>query len=70
METIPNRHHARKRRRATYSDSTAVYDGRRYLGVILPHGEDAFRAIDCDERLVGVFATQREAATAIMRGVR
>ena len=70
MQTITNRHRAHKQRRVTYSESTAVYDGRRYLGVILPDGKDAFRAIDCDERLIGVFASEREATDAIMRGVR
>jgi hypothetical protein len=70
MQTIANRHRAHKRRSIIYSDSAAVYDGRRYLGVILPHDKDGFRAIDSDERLVGVFASQREAAAAIMRGVR
>jgi hypothetical protein len=68
MQTIANRDRAYKRRR-TYSDGAAVYDGRRYLGVILPDGKDAFRAIDCDERLVGICASQRD-ADAIIRGVR
>ena len=44
-------------------------DGRP-LGASLPHGKGIFRAIDCDGRLVGVFASQREAAAAIMRDVR
>jgi hypothetical protein len=70
MQTIANRHCAHKRRRTTCSDSVAVYDGRRYLGIILPHGNDAFRAIDFEDRVVGDFASQREAAAAIMRGVR
>ena len=62
MQTIANRARAYKRRRTTCSDSTAVYDGRRYLGVILPDGKDAFRAIDSDKRLVGIFSwpTRRE----------
>jgi hypothetical protein len=70
LQTIANRDRANKRRRITYSNSAAVYDGRRYLGLILPHGKAAFRAIDCDERLLGDFASKREAAVAIMRGVR
>jgi hypothetical protein len=69
MQTIANRRCGHNRRRATYS-SVAVYDGRRYLGIILPHGNDAFRAIDFEDCVVGDFASQREAATAIMRGVR
>jgi|RhiMetdeSRZDD1v2_1073273.scaffolds.fasta_scaffold32427_4 hypothetical protein len=70
MKTITNRHRPHKRRCTTYSDSVAVYDGRRYLGIILPYGNDAFRAIDFEDRVVGDFASQREAAIAIMRGVR
>jgi hypothetical protein len=70
MQTIANRGRAYKRRRTTYSNSVAVYDGQRYLGIILPHGNDAFRAIDFEDCVVGDFASQREAATAIMRGVR
>jgi hypothetical protein len=70
MQRIANRDRAYKRRRTTYSNSAAVYDGRRYLGVILPHDKDAFRAIDFEDRVVGDFASQREAAAAIMRGVR
>jgi hypothetical protein len=70
MQTIAKRDRAHKRRRTTYSNSAAIYDGRRYLGVILPHSKDGFRAVDCNKRLVGVFASHREAAAAIMRGVR
>jgi hypothetical protein len=70
MQSIANRDRAYKRRRTRYSNSAAVYDGRHYLGLILPIGKGAFRAIDCDERVVGDFASQREAAAAIMRGVR
>jgi hypothetical protein len=70
MQRITNRHCAYKRRRVTYSDNVAVYDGQRYLGIILPHGKDGFRAIDFEDRVVGDFASQREAAGAIMRGVR
>ena len=47
----------------------AIYVGRRFLGVVLPHGKTAFRAINCDERLIGVFTSRHEAAIAIMRGV-
>ena len=62
MQTIANRDRANKRRRTTYSDSTAVYAGRRCLGAILLHGKDGFRAIDSDN-LVGIFASQREAVS-------
>jgi hypothetical protein len=69
MQRIANRDRANKRRQA-FRGSAAVYDGRRYLGAILPHDKDSFSAVDCNKRLVGVFASQREAAAAIMRGVR
>jgi hypothetical protein len=45
-----------------------VYDGRECLGFILARGKLDFEAIDRDERSLGFFQTQREAATAIMRG--
>jgi hypothetical protein len=43
MQTIAKRDRAHNRRHATYSNSVAVYDGQCYLGIILPHGNDAFR---------------------------
>jgi hypothetical protein len=70
MKTITKRHRPHKGRGTNCSDTAAVYDGRRYLGLILPHGKDVFRAIDFEDRRVGDFASQREAAAAIMRGVR
>jgi hypothetical protein len=42
-----------------------VYDGRDCLGFILARGKLGFEAMDRDERSLGVFQTQREAATAI-----
>ena len=44
-----------------------VYDGRDCLGFILARGKLGFEAIDRDEQSLGLFQTQREAATAIMR---
>jgi hypothetical protein len=44
-----------------------VYDGRECLGFILNRGKLGFEAIDRDERSLGFFQTEREAATAIMR---
>jgi hypothetical protein len=44
-----------------------VYDGRECLGFILARGKLGFEAIDRDERSLGFFQTQREAATAITR---
>jgi hypothetical protein len=45
-----------------------VYDGRECLGFIPARGKLGFEAIDRDERSLGLFQTQRKAATAIMRG--
>jgi hypothetical protein len=42
-----------------------VYDGRQCLGFILRRGKLGFEAIDRDERSLGIFASEREAANAI-----
>jgi hypothetical protein len=53
------------------SSRLSVYDGREFAGYLLPVGETGFRAYDSDDRLIGTFTTQREAARAIpiVRGV-
>jgi hypothetical protein len=43
----------------------SVYDGRECVGFILARGKLGFEAIDRDERSVGIFKTQREAAAAL-----
>jgi hypothetical protein len=52
---------------STPSPLSYVYDGRECFGFILARGKLGFEAIDRDERSLGFFQTQREAATAIMR---
>jgi hypothetical protein len=42
-----------------------VYDGRECLGFILARGKLGFEAFTSDERSLGLFPTQREAADAI-----
>ena len=42
-----------------------VYDSRDCLGFILAHGKAGFEAFTRDERSLGLFRTQREAADAI-----
>jgi hypothetical protein len=42
-----------------------VYDGRDCLGFILARGKLGFEAFTNDERSLGMFKTQREAADAI-----
>ena len=45
-----------------------IYDGRACLGFVLSRGRAGFEAFDSEERSLGVYGTQREAAAAIMRG--
>jgi hypothetical protein len=45
-----------------------VYDGRECRGFVLARGRLGFEAFDSEERSLGVYGTQREAAAAIMRG--
>jgi hypothetical protein len=47
---------------------TFVYAGRVCLGFILARGPAGFEAFSADEKSLGLFPTQREAAAAIMRG--
>jgi hypothetical protein len=43
----------------------AVYDGQVCLGFLLPRGKAGVEAFDADDRFLGVFLTQKEAADAI-----
>jgi hypothetical protein len=47
---------------------TSVYAGQICLGFILNRGAAGFEAFSADEKSLGLFPTQREAAAAIMRG--
>ena len=44
----------------------AVYGGRACLGYVLGRGKAGFEAFDADNRSLGIFPSQREAAAAIM----
>jgi hypothetical protein len=44
-----------------------VYDGRECVGFVFNRGKLGFEAIDRNERSLGLFQTQREAATAVMQ---
>ena len=46
----------------------SVYAGQVCLGFVLNRGEAGFEAFSADEKSLGLFPTQREAAAAIMRG--
>jgi hypothetical protein len=43
-------------------------DDRECLGFVLARGKLGFEAIEREERSVGIYTTQREAAETIMRG--
>jgi hypothetical protein len=45
-----------------------LFSGRVCVGFILARGKDGFEAVTADERSLGVFPTQHEAAATIMRG--
>jgi hypothetical protein len=46
----------------------SVCSGQVCLGFVLNRGEAGFEAFNADEKSLGLFPTQREAAAAIMRG--
>ena len=52
---------------ATSSPMVSVCDGRDCIGWVFNRGRAGFEAFDRDQKLLGIFRTQREAATAIMR---
>jgi hypothetical protein len=42
-----------------------VYDGQQCLGFVFARGKLGFEASDRDERSLGIFPSQREAAAAL-----
>jgi len=42
-----------------------VYDGRDCIGFIIAHGKHGFEAFDREERSLGTYRTQLDAAAAI-----
>jgi len=42
-----------------------VYSGRDILGHILSHGPKGFESFDRDDKSLGIYPTQREAADAL-----
>ena len=53
--------------RVAISPLAYVYDGRECLGFVLARGKLGFEALDREAHSLGIFSTQRQAATAIMR---
>jgi hypothetical protein len=45
----------------------SVYSGRDYVGFIFARGKEGFEAFDQQERSLGMFKTQQDAVTAVMR---
>jgi hypothetical protein len=43
-----------------------VYDGREALGHVIARGKAGFEAFDADDKSVGLFPSQREAANAVV----
>jgi hypothetical protein len=48
----------------------SVYDGRRCCGHLVSRGRDGVEAFDINDRSIGIFASQSEAAAAIWRRAR
>ena len=46
----------------------SAYSGQCCLGFVINRGATGFEAFNADEKSLGLFPTQREAAAAIMRG--
>jgi len=43
-----------------------IYDGRECLGFVLARGKLGFEAMDREEKSLGIFDTQRQAANALL----
>jgi len=52
---------------ASSSPMVSIYDGQRCCGWVFARGRQGFEAFTAAQQSLGIFATQREAATAIMR---
>jgi hypothetical protein len=51
--------------RPTTTSVVSVYDGRECVGFVLARGKTGFEAFNRNERSIGIFKTQREAAAAL-----
>jgi hypothetical protein len=60
---------SRQPQRAAHAGEAPIVAGRHCLGHVLGRGKAGFEAFDIDNRSLGSFPSQREAAAAIM-GVR
>jgi hypothetical protein len=51
---------------ATTPTMVSVFDGRELAGFILSRGKLGYEALNRDEKSLGLFASQKEAPTAVM----
>jgi hypothetical protein len=51
--------------RITSPPMVSVFDGRKCLGIVLSRGPKGFEAFTADERSLGLFPTQADAANAL-----
>jgi hypothetical protein len=51
---------------ASTSPMVSIYDGQRCVGFVYARGRTGFEAFTVEQQSLGIFATQREAATAVM----
>jgi len=51
---------------ASSSPLLSVYDGQRCVGFVFARGKQGLEAFNGDQRSLGTFPTQREAAVAVM----
>jgi hypothetical protein len=47
----------------------SIYDGQRCCGWVFARGKQGFEAFTAAQQSLGIFRTQREAATAVMEEV-
>jgi hypothetical protein len=43
----------------------SVFDGRKFLGTVIPRGPRGYEAFDANEKSLGLFPTQADPANAI-----
>ena len=63
---VPTRDRSARRVGGMTDTFLSVYDGRECIGLIIARGKLGFDGFGCDERSLGTYPTQREAAKAIM----
>jgi hypothetical protein len=57
-------HHATSKA-SSHPAMVSVYDGTTCIGWVLNRGKAGFEAVDADERIIGLFKTQKQAADVL-----